>query len=161
MLGEEIKKKKSIILLFSMLSLFAVKIDLKNVLASSSKELFQGHSSLDNISNAQLEIETNTIQFSQKDESSLSYDYSLTNVNYETDSAKITVITHGLGRDASGWSNQSHYKYTSNLEFIYDSNSIIEKLRKHTNGDVYLAKFSSETDFYFERLRDLSAEEVS
>ena len=61
MLGEEIKKKKSIILLFSMLSLFAVKIDLKNVLASSSKELFQGHSSLDNISNAQLKIETNTI----------------------------------------------------------------------------------------------------
>ena len=60
MLGEEIKKKKSIIL-FSMLSLLTVKIDLKNVLASSSKELFQWYSSLDNISNAQLEIETNTI----------------------------------------------------------------------------------------------------
>lgn len=28
-------------------------------------------------------------------------------------------------------------------------------------ADVYLAKFSSETDFYFERLRDLSTEEVS
>ena len=58
-LGEKIKKKKkSIVLLFSMLSLFAVKIDLKNVLASSSKELFQGYSTLDNISNVQLEIET-------------------------------------------------------------------------------------------------------
>ena len=155
------KNKKSIVLLFSMLSLLAVKIDLKNVLASSSKELFQGYSSLDNISNAQLEIETNTIEFSRKDYTSLTFDYSLTNVNYETDSAKITVITHGLGGDASGQSNQSHYGYTSNLEFIYDSNSIIEKLGKHTNGDVYLAKFSSETDFYFERLRDLSTEEVS
>ena len=155
------KNKKSIVLLFSMLSLLAVKIDLKNVLASSSKELFQGYSSLDNISNAQLEIETNTIEFSRKDYTSLTFDYSLTNVNYETDSAGITVITHGLGGDASGWSNQSHYGYTSNLEFIYDSNSVIEKLRKQTNGDVYLAKFSSETDFYFERLRDLSTEEVS
>ena len=61
MLGEKNEKGKSIILLFSMLSLLAVKIDLKNVLASSSKELFQGYSSLDNISNAQLEIETSTI----------------------------------------------------------------------------------------------------
>ncbi len=153
------KNKKSIVLLFSMLSLLAVKIDLKNVLASSSKELFQGYSSLDNISNAQLEIETNTIEFSRKDYTSLTFDYSLTNVNYETDSAGITVITHGLGGDASGWSNQSHYGYTSNLEFIYDSNSVIEKLRKQTNGDVYLAKFSSKADFYLERLRDLSAEE--
>ena len=153
------KNKKSIVLLFSMLSLLAVKIDLKKVLASSSKELFQGYSSLDNISNAQLEIETNTIEFSRKDYTSLTFDYSLTNVNYETDSAGITVITHGLGGDASGWSNQSHYGYTSNLEFIYDSNSVIEKLRKQTNGDVYLAKFSSKADFYLERLRDLSAEE--
>ncbi len=154
------KKKKSIVLLFSMLSLLAVKIDLKNVLASSSsKELFQGYSSLDNISNAQLEIETNTIQFSRKDYTSLTFDYSLTNANYETENAGITVITHGLGGDASGWSNQSQYGYTSNLEFVYDSNSIIEKLRKYTNGDVYLAKFSSKTDFYLERLHDLSAEE--
>ena len=61
MLGEKNEKGKSIILLFSMLSLLTVKIDLKNVLASSSKELFQGYSSLDNISNAQLKIETNTI----------------------------------------------------------------------------------------------------
>ncbi len=109
------KRKKSIVLLFSMLSLFAVKIDLKNVLASSSKELFQGYSTLDNISNVQLEIETNTIQFSRKEYTSLTFDYSLTNANYETE------IEHGRNKTDTTPKTYS-FEFTINLSDLTNDN---------------------------------------
>ena len=54
------------------------------------------------------------------------------------DIPSVTILVHGQGGDASHWSNDS------NGEFVYDSTSLIEKLRLIAgDANVYLAKFTS------------------
>lgn len=63
-------------------------------------------------------------------------------LNYDT---SITFLVHGLASDPSYWSNTLGNVYGINInsssksgEFGYDSNSIIEVIRRRVNADVYL-----------------------
>lgn len=59
----------------------------------------------------------------------------------------ITFITHGLGGDASHWSNALNAE-NFNSEFAYEENSIIEKLRRKAgDADVYWARYYNSTFF--------------
>lgn len=53
----------------------------------------------------------------------------------------ITVLTHGLGGDASHWSNNG------NGQFSYDNRSLIEKLRDSNGANVFWAKMSNSSRF--------------
>ena len=57
----------------------------------------------------------------------------------------ITFLVHGLGSDASCWSNTlgniygvNVYPYSVKKDFQYDPNSIIEFIRRRVNADVYV-----------------------
>ncbi len=59
----------------------------------------------------------------------------------------ITFITHGLGGNASYWSNTLNADGTGRV-FAYKEDSLIEELRKKAGGaDVYWARFDGLTDF--------------
>lgn len=54
--------------------------------------------------------------------------------SFSTDAPAITFFTHGLGGNASAWSNDFNGSYVA-LNFSYDSDSIIETMRNSaTNG---------------------------
>ena len=61
--------------------------------------------------------------------------------SFSTDTPAITFFTHGLGGNASAWSNDFNGSVT-NLYFSYDSDSIIEAMRSSlSNGiNLYRAK---------------------
>ncbi len=63
-------------------------------------------------------------------------------------SARITFITHGLGNNASAWSNDGN-NFTT-LKYNYDS--VINKLRCHYNADVYFAQFVTRTYYRLYKL---------
>ncbi len=57
------------------------------------------------------------------------------------DSPSITLIVHGQGGDAAHWSNDNDYN------FAYDTNSMIENLRRLAgNANVYWAKMDGEVE---------------
>ena len=58
---------------------------------------------------------------------------------------QITVFVHGLGGSASHWSND--YTFTDDsLDLAYNGNSLVEKIRKLTNADVFLANDKTSYD---------------
>ena len=80
-----------------------------------------------------------------------------TNTNSQNDVSNntpmITFITHGLGGNASHWSNilvesGTVEAPTYKREFAYEPNSLIEQLRnKAGDADVYWASFDNDTNF--------------
>lgn len=60
-------------------------------------------------------------------------------------SPQITVLIHGLGGAASDWSNDFSVN-GENMQFAYNGKSLVEKLRKNTNGVVYRAE--TNFDYY-------------
>lgn len=62
--------------------------------------------------------------------------------DYKYSKPAITVLTHGFGGNASGWSNNP------NCSFDYNEKSLVTKIvNKHNNTDVYVASCKSETSF--------------
>lgn len=88
--------------------------------------------------------------------------YEYYNVNEESriagisvsDKPQITVLTHGLGGDASHWSNNSlDVEWTTDAEFkfAYSEDSLISKIEKQLLGEgnvnVYWAKMNNLNSF--------------
>ena len=71
----------------------------------------------------------------------------------------MTILVHGLGGDASHWSNNGDGK------FSFDERSLIEKLRDQNGANVFWAKmFNDNTHFYFyiiDKLNQLEKYETS
>lgn len=61
--------------------------------------------------------------------------------DYRFASPAITVLTHGYGGNASHWSN-NYYG-----QFVYQEESLITKIVKKSNADVYYARCTSQTSF--------------
>ncbi|MDR3021354.1 MAG: leucine-rich repeat protein [Clostridiales bacterium] len=57
----------------------------------------------------------------------------------QSDPASFTVLVHGLNGNASHWSNNGKSDGKDGYQFEYNSNSMIEMLRKQTGGLVYKA----------------------
>lgn len=66
------------------------------------------------------------------------------NVIVSDDAPQVTFITHGLGGDASHWSNNSG---NPDWEFAYSPGSIIDLLQQKASCNIYWAKFSSVDSF--------------
>ena len=59
--------------------------------------------------------------------------------------AQITVLTHGLGSDASVWSNNfsANNNVANNISFAYDSSSLITKISDQAGGaNIYWAQMT-------------------
>ena len=73
----------------------------------------------------------------------ISYNLTQKNNNQVMDSAQITVLTHGLGSDASIWSNAYSSKNLS-TSFAYDAESLINKISDEVGGaNIYWAEMSA------------------
>lgn len=151
--------KKILAFLGSLISCFLFEVEPIHLHASNSGNVFNGYSGENQITNEVLEESTNTIKFTNKNYEESNFDYISTGEIVGGD-VGITILTHGLGANASHWSNDTHYGKSSNLDFVYDSNSMIEQLRLITNGDVYLANFNSGNSFYLYKLPDLKEYET-
>ena len=70
-----------------------------------------------------------------------------------TDTPVITVLMHGLGSRASAWSNDFNILEDtpgrSNLNFVYDSDSIIEKMRDTAPSGLQLYRAETHTTSSF------------
>jgi len=73
----------------------------------------------------------------------------LTGTSYPvTGTPSITVLTHGLGGNASHWSNNAG-------TFAYDDRSLIEQIRQASGGRVFKAEMQNNgTSFYLYELSD-------
>ena len=60
--------------------------------------------------------------------------------DYVNSAPTITVLSHGLGMSAVGWSND--YDVEDGKKFVYNSSSLINKMYERLNGQMtlYLAK---------------------
>lgn len=78
--------------------------------------------------------------------------------DYVNSAPTITVLTHGLGMSAVGWSND--YNANTGKDFVYNSNSLINKMYERLNGQMtlYLAigKEDDETGVYDYKLTKYS-----
>ncbi|MDY4186660.1 MAG: hypothetical protein SOX77_02215 [Candidatus Borkfalkiaceae bacterium] len=85
----------------------------------------------------------------------VSYNLGQKNDNKVTESAQITVLTHGLGSNAGTWSN--NYSKTNNSSaFAYDGQSLISRISEQVGGaKIYWAKMSGYKSF---NLYDITAQ---
>jgi len=61
--------------------------------------------------------------------------YAIRQQRYILNTPLITVVTHGQGGRASDWSNDGVRRY-----LYYNNNSLIERLRRESGGNVYVAR---------------------
>lgn len=126
-------RKSILILLVISLLLPIMSLFMISASASTTNEYYVGYSqgiSLENLHNL-----TN---------SSKNSDGTYTNT-VSTNSPQITVLIHGLGGAASDWSNDFSTS-GNNLQFAYNGKSLVEKLRRNTDGVVYRAE--TNFDYY-------------
>lgn len=64
--------------------------------------------------------------------------------DYVNSAPTITVLTHGLGMSAVGWSND--YNANTGKDFVYNSNSLINKMYERLNGQMTLYLAIGEED---------------
>ena len=64
-----------------------------------------------------------------------------TNIQVDISTPLLTVFTHGLYGDASHWSNDG------NKNFAYSENSLITRLAKLVDSNVYWVKYYSNSNF--------------
>ena len=90
-------------------------------------------------SNVDLHTKTKVYSSNNSDYFSGCEDYD----DYRNLSPTITVLTHGLGGRYYHWSN--NYATTGSGDFAYNSDSIVEKLYQHLNGNmnIYIARADS------------------
>ena len=104
---------------------------------------------------------TNTFSYAANTGSSRTHSYFNTSSTLENPSPiksgapQITVITHGLGGNASHWSNDG------NNNFAYDSSSIISRIdqelsKKGNDANIYWAVMQSSTSFCLYDLKNTS-----
>jgi len=96
------------------------------------------------ITEEELYDETNTYDYiSAYNPNEARYDFSAKNGNQvvSTDEPLMTVFTHGLGGNASHWSN------INTGVFAYSDDSLITRLAKTTDSNIYLIDFNSATTF--------------
>lgn len=62
--------------------------------------------------------------------------------SFSTDTPAITFFTHGLGGNASAWSNDFNGSVTS-LNFAYDSDSIIETMRNSSTNGINMYRINT------------------
>ncbi|MCL2256559.1 MAG: alpha/beta hydrolase, partial [Firmicutes bacterium] len=74
-----------------------------------------------------------------------STDFTANNFHVTTRAA-ITVLNHGMNSDASHWSNNG------NRSFAFDNRSLIERLRRQNNANVFWARMTESTSFELLRL---------
>lgn len=128
---------------------------------TSSRTLFKGYSYNENVefSRDYLSEQTNTVSFDSLVYETGYYDYVSTGITVSTEQPMITILTHGYGGAAFHWSNNYEYISESDIEagtydtdFIYDSDSLIERLRMSSNADVYFADMQGESGFYLYKI---------
>lgn len=81
----------------------------------------------------------------------------------------ITILTHGYSGDETQWTNDYPFfskndKSNRTTNFSYDPDSMIERLRVITNGDVYFANMKSLNEFTLYKLnltKTINGNEVS
>lgn len=80
-------------------------------------------------------------------------DSKIASANVDSGEPLLTVFTHGLGVDASHWSNNG-----VDDDFSYSKDSLITKMAKMVDSNVYYAKvLTTDTSF---RLNDITNEEL-
>lgn len=135
-------KTKKILIIFILVIFVTIIFISKEVKAIDNGDIFLGSSYViendvkKDINRTLLSNLTNTIEFTNKDYDNNEFNYS--RLNNEVDEIKgpmLTVLTHGYRSTAAVWSNNFEYfgvdeKWNNSLEFIYDSDSLIERLRK-------------------------------
>ena len=111
----------SLVTALSMLELDNLSASAGNVITSNTPEYFEGYG--ENLSDSEVHIKTR--------------------LTSKTNAAPaITVFVHGQGESALTWANE---KTEKSRNFIYDENSLIEKLRDDAGGaNVYWAKMSKD-----------------
>lgn len=142
----------------------------KNVIIKAdTTETFVGLS--DSLTDIDLFNATNTYNYNGanniiKDDAKSGYDYFNTNVGAKNSNSiysgapQITVLTHGLGGDASHWSNNGMG------DFSYDERSLFSRinveLRKNGSNDanIYWAKMTDRGSFYLYNLNSLPADKI-
>lgn len=113
----------SLVTALSMLELDNLSASAGNVITSNTPEYFEGYG--ENLSDSEIHIKTR--------------------LTSKTNAAPaITVFVHGQGESALTWANE---KTEKSQNFIYDENSLIEKLRDDAGGaNVYWARMSRDID---------------
>lgn len=111
----------SLVTALSMLELDNLSASAGNVITSNTPEYFEGYG--ENLSDSEIHTKTR--------------------LTSKTNAAPaITVFVHGQGESALTWANE---KTEKSRNFIYDENSLIEKLRDDAGGaNVYWAKMSKD-----------------
>lgn len=148
------------ILLFIVVTFCCITLlNFKLIYAStdSTSSNYVGYSS--HLTREQLKEQTNTIKFTQEEYDHNNFLYQSTGENVSTSNPLITVLTHGYGGYSEHWSNDFHLfsetdrKGSRYTNFCYDPDSIIEKLREVTNGEVYYADMLSQSSFDLYKLQ--------
>lgn len=127
--------------------------------SSSTDNFFVGYSS--NMSRDELKESTNTIRFTDEEYNTNNFPYQRTIESTSEESPMITVLTHGYGAAAKHWSNDYSFfcdadkqkNKVRRTDFCYDPDSMIERLREVTNGEVFLAEMKSPTSFTLFKLQ--------
>ena len=90
----------------------------------------------------------------------LTYNMSATNGNMVSDTAQITVLTHGLGGKASDWSN-NYSSSGDNIEFTTSEYSLIYEYYKKYGSNLQVAFAKIKNDYHDYDLKDLTTLTIS
>lgn len=127
--------KNLLIIMIVVLFLGLCCVSTANIIASADV--------VDEISQQSLLTESNTFVCNNYNESEkvVSYDMNNRRVNVQVmETPQITVLTHGLGSDASVWSN-NYSQHNRDIKFEYNKNSIIERIKTEAGGaNIYWAR---------------------
>lgn len=157
------KIKQSILFLIMLLLVLVFIIDFSNIkaLATTTDNLFTGYSS--NLSNEDLEKATTTTFFGDITYPQDTYTYETIGNNIDDSEPLLTVLVHGYGSEASVWSNDFEFFSSDDLKngkddvvFTYDPDSLIERLRRISNANVYYGIMDTDDSFELYKIEDLS-----
>ncbi len=155
------KKIIKFIMIFSISIILVLSFSSITGFAASTDNKFTGYST--GLSEEQLEKATTKAYFGDVNYPSENYTYDSITNNLDESSPLLTVLVHGYGSNASIWSN--NFEFLSDNEvgdesidvnFTYDPNSLIERLRKISNANVYYGTMTSINEFELYRITDLS-----